>query len=576
MKRSGVVALALALGIAAASRAQDKKTIDVFLDDKDVPAAFAEIAAKVHAPILVDPALKGERLTINLQEIPWRDALEVCARMVRADVVWLKGGTPFVGATEGKTVALANVTVREAVAAVTTGTRLQAVVANDVQGNVSVDFKDLAPAAALSAIAHSCSAEAWNVDGVAVVTKRRPVGRSPIAPTLRIVEIQGSDDYPAGKRTLDVDLQNVDVREACEVIGRNVGRNIIVEPDYGDARVTLHAQAIPWWDAIAYVAATTGGEIEWRGSILILSRTPPMSVRTFSASVASVFRILSAYAGKNVAVGPGASVFAAPLRLSSVRWEVALRVAAIANGFDLVEQGRDTVALAPTLYAGIVVDDPTPLSLAEPRPSLAALADVDQDITTALESVEAFPERSDEKIADLLRIARDRPDGFRVARMVLSRWFKRLAQATKMIERELDLAEADSALEGATAAMNDERFEDARALVARARKLVGSGPYHDLEGRKRDIAIRADILLSEVPMMAEAIARGRLVLEAIVIDPRPDSSSRCVLGGRIYQVGDVVLDGSGRPIKDLSVTNIDEAGVKLKYRELVLIRKVPW
>jgi hypothetical protein len=579
MKRSGVVALALALGIATASRAQDKKTIDVFIDDKDVPAAFAEIAAKAHAPILVDPALKGERLTISLQEIPWRDALEVCARMVRADVVWLKGGTPFVGATEGKTVALANVPVREAVAAVTTGTRLQAVVANDVQGNVTVDFKDLAPAAALSAIAHSCSAEAWDVDGVAVVSKRKLAGRSPIAPVARLPEVAEPEKLrPGPPVTITVDLKEAAVREACDAIGKRVGLNILVEPGY-DERVTLAARNVPWFDVVAAIAASTGGEIETRGKVVVLTHRPRVWIQTYFASVGNLFRLLGAHAGKNVAVGPGGSVTAAPMRLSSVPWSVALRVAAIANGFELLEQGPDTVALAPTLDAGIVVDDPTPVRQSEPVAALEKPSEVEDEIDLALESIQAFPEQREAKIAELVKLARSRQHGFRSIRELLPRWAKRLGKTRTAIGEELDIAEAEDLLLAADQASwrEDGSLQGTQHLVERAAELTNNPRVSpEIAVRRQKVAARVREYHVMLGRLAEAIERGRLVVEAIVIDPRPESKNRCVVGGRIYEVGDQVLDGAGRAVPGLRVVRIEDGFVMFHVEDIEFTRKAPW
>jgi hypothetical protein len=573
MKRSGVV-LALTVGLGAVALGQDKRpeNIDVVLEDADVRAAFAAIETRARRPILVDPAFKGEHVTISLKDIPWHDAVDVIAKMTGGYVIKLNGGTPFVVANPRATLALSNVPVREAIAAVTTGTKLQAVVANDVQGNVTVDFKDLAPAAALSAIAHSCSAEAWDVDGVAVVTKRRLAGVSPISLVTSVPEVTSPQDAKVTQHTLDVDLEGADIREACEGIGSRVGLNIIVEPDY-KATVTLHAREIPWWDAIAYFVATTGGQIEWRGSVLVLDRAPSMSVRSYATSVSSLFRLLGPYAGKNLAVGPGASVFAAPMQLSSVRWALALRVAAIANGYDLVEQGPDTVALAPTLSAGIVVDDPTPVPAAAPAPAPEPLLELEARVEALFLDVAA--NEGAQPLEKIMALA-DGPEAWRVVRAVFKNRIRRFgAEQRKLILRKLDIREAEDAVFRAEKlALGDEgEREEARRLVARAAELVK--PY-SIPGSETYLAPRRAAVMRTVTAIADAAGRGRLTIEAIAIDPRPESKDRCIVGGRIYAVGDEVLDSAGRPINGLRIVKIDSWRVRFRLDDFEFDRRVPW
>src|SRR5437773_695766 len=70
------------------------------------------------------------------------------------------------------------------------------------------------------------------------------------------------------KREIDVSVEEADLRDVMDEIGRRVGRNIIVEPDIHE-KVTISLRKIPWRDAVEVIAKMTKCEVEQRGSILV-------------------------------------------------------------------------------------------------------------------------------------------------------------------------------------------------------------------------------------------------------------------------------------------------------------------
>ena len=67
-------------------RASAAERIDVEFDDVDLRAAMQEISDQVGHEIRAAPDVH-ETLTVSLREIPWREAVEVIARMTRCEVV---------------------------------------------------------------------------------------------------------------------------------------------------------------------------------------------------------------------------------------------------------------------------------------------------------------------------------------------------------------------------------------------------------------------------------------------------------------------------------------------------------
>src|SRR5262249_54759858 len=62
-----------------------KTNINIEVEDADLRDIVAEIGRRVKKPIIVDGGI-DEKVTISLQEIPWRDSLDVIARMQQCEI----------------------------------------------------------------------------------------------------------------------------------------------------------------------------------------------------------------------------------------------------------------------------------------------------------------------------------------------------------------------------------------------------------------------------------------------------------------------------------------------------------
>lgn len=485
----GWAAVLAASVLAVASAQEDRPLVDVELDDVSAPLAFATIGSKSGKTVLVAPGLRLERVTIRLKQVPWREAVEVIARMSHAEVVTLTGGTLLVSG-QRTSVALDHAAVRDAVARVASGSFANVVVANDVQGTVTIDFKDVAPVAALRSIAHACEAEAWDLGGAVVVTKRRPEGVAPVSTGARLSQLAKVDRFTP----VSIDVDGEDLREYCER-GHPFGRGappVLVDPSV-DEKLSVRLHDVPWCDALAYVALLTRCQIEDRGKVLVLTQPPPVTIRTRGATVASLLKLLSGYAGKNLAIGSGSEIPAAPMNLESLPWMTSIRVAALTNGFKVFEDSEDAISVTAWSTPAKLPSDETPAPAIEPPAEPRA----------ALERAEAIILRGEGAFAD----------------------------ATTLLERA-------------------SRSSDA-ASKARAR------------------------FLSEwSPRIADVVERGKLVIEAVVTDARPESKDRCLVGGRALEIGDEVLDGKGVAIPAVRVVKILKDGVRFRLEDVEFERRI--
>jgi type II secretory pathway component HofQ len=65
--------------------------IDINFEDVELRDALAEIASKANTTLLLDEDVR-ERVTISLGKIPWRDAVEVIAKMAKCELAEVSPG----------------------------------------------------------------------------------------------------------------------------------------------------------------------------------------------------------------------------------------------------------------------------------------------------------------------------------------------------------------------------------------------------------------------------------------------------------------------------------------------------
>lgn len=148
------------------------------------------------------------------------------------------------------------------------------------------------------------------------------------------------------KREIDVAVEDADLRDVMDEIGRRVGRNIIVEPDIHE-KVTISLRKIPWRDAVDVIAKMTKCEVEQRGSILVLTQPPKVTIQFTDANVRTVLQLLAAYSGKNIIISPEVHGDVT-LDLHEVHWLKALHaIVKTVGDYEVVEETSDLLRVVP-------------------------------------------------------------------------------------------------------------------------------------------------------------------------------------------------------------------------------------
>jgi type II secretory pathway component GspD/PulD (secretin) len=148
------------------------------------------------------------------------------------------------------------------------------------------------------------------------------------------------------KREIDVSVEDADLRDVMDEIGRRVGRNIIVEPEIHE-KVTISLRKIPWRDAVDVIAKMTKCEVEQRGSILVLTQPPKVTIQFTDANVRTVLQLLAAYSGKNIIISPEVHGDVT-LDLHEVHWLRALHaIVKTVGDYEVVEETADLLRIVP-------------------------------------------------------------------------------------------------------------------------------------------------------------------------------------------------------------------------------------
>lgn len=153
--------------------------------------------------------------------------------------------------------------------------------------------------------------------------------------------LSGGGPRGGASQRIHVDVDDVDLSEVMERIGRQVGRNILVDPSVQE-RVTVSLRDIPWREAVDVIARMTRCEVEERaGGILILTQPPKVTIQFTDANVRTVLQLLAAYSGKNIIISPNVTG-SVTLDLKEVHWLRALHaIVKTVGDYEVVEETED-------------------------------------------------------------------------------------------------------------------------------------------------------------------------------------------------------------------------------------------
>lgn len=270
--------------------------INVQFEDADLREVLAQISKRVSYPIFLDSAVK-EKVTVSLNQIPWRDAVEVIAHMCKCEVRDYGEGSLFLYQPPKVTIQFTNANIRVVLQLLSAYSGYSIILAPDFGADVTLDVKEVPWYTAMDVLTKSYHLHAKRRGSLIVVSKDDvPFGSD----ELEYVE-SGKWPVPteAPSQKVDLEVEDADLRDACDQIGRLVRANILVDPAI-QARATLSAKQVPWRDLVLQLAHQVGAEVRMRGPIVVLEPSPKFTLQASDAPIDVVFQLLAARAEKNL------------------------------------------------------------------------------------------------------------------------------------------------------------------------------------------------------------------------------------------------------------------------------------
>jgi hypothetical protein len=317
-----------------------KMLCDVEADDTDLRDVVAAISSQVGTNVFVEPDVH-EKVSITLRQIPWRDGVDVIAKMCKCDVTEVGEDTLVLTQVPKVTIQFTSANVHTVLQLLAAYSGKNIVISRACPAaEVSIDLHEVNWLKALRAIVRAYGVHAVTRGDIIVVLP----GPGPDLPddatgsplkwpfeNLKVVDPAGN---PMVKR-VDVAVEDADLRELCDEIGRMVGHNIIVEPDVHE-KVSIALRHAPWHDALLTLAQLTRCHVDERGSVFVLSQPPKITLQATDTPALQWFQLLAAEAGKNVVVAPEVKG-EVTLDLHEVKWQDALEATALAMGYEVID-----------------------------------------------------------------------------------------------------------------------------------------------------------------------------------------------------------------------------------------------
>jgi hypothetical protein len=313
------------------------KRLNVDVDGVALSDVMQAIGRQAGVNLVVSPQVKSV-LTVSLRDIPWREAVDVIAKMTRCEVREGPGGILFLEQPARITLDLDKTPIAVVCQLIAKSSGANVVLGPGVAGSVSLDIKELHWQQALKLAARSAGAHLEVAEGVALITK------APLKPRPATPNPLGKG--PAGP-LLNIDLEDVRADDFAARLGQVAAQNLV-----GDSRLegelTLALRSVSWRDAVTTFALQSGSRLErGLGGVVRIVGVPPVAtpLTLDNVDLRDALCAVAAAGGQNVVVDPRLSARVSVHLVS--RGEDVLRALARASGVRLVPW-RGGILLATT------------------------------------------------------------------------------------------------------------------------------------------------------------------------------------------------------------------------------------
>ena len=197
---------------------------------------------------------------------------------------------------------------------------------------------------------------------------------------------------------INVDTDGESLREVMDQIARQTGHTIVVEDEAAKEICNISLRQIPWREAVDVICAMMRCKVEQLGESLFISLRVKVTLEFRNGNLTSVLRVLSAYAGRSMVLGPelrgGISC-----NLKEVEFSEALAALAYAASFEVKSKPGGVISATPrasrsTPPAPRWLPFPQPRKKGDPKPQRINLDLEKVRLEDAAEQIGALVERN--------------------------------------------------------------------------------------------------------------------------------------------------------------------------------------
>lgn len=512
-------------------------TVTLSVVDADVRDVVATISRVAGEPVFVLPDAVG-RVTVDMKEVPWRDALGLVADVAGAQVT-ARPGLTVVGraaipggsratwrpAADGPRVdvSASGSDLQELVDAIGRLAGCNVLVDPSVDAAVSLEVVD-APwqvAVQLAARRTGCEVEE-RPGGILVVTRL----------ARHCIQAVGAPPGPL-----------------LQMIAAAAGLNVVVSADVGGL-VFAYLPGISFGDAVRLITAIQGWELEERGDAFVVTATarhdPPLPTSPYEADVAKLVDDVARFARER-------RVAELDVAMAALRDRVAGEVPAAARD----EASEVDVEALELELEGLLRDV---VRMAEQR-------QVEELITTFT------------RIREVL--ARGGPTAERVTRRLLGDGrLADLGEVSLSLQLQLEMQVGEDALRDMAEAMGANDWEALRAADARLDQVTTRMRRQERQVFHRNaeaLSLRAKALRERAARLETFDGRFASLLRvtAVLVPDDPVTPKAAIVGGQIVREGDAIVDPrTGEEVEGLRVVEIHAGTVRFRYEDTEFVREL--
>lgn len=145
---------------------------------------------------------------------------------------------------------------------------------------------------------------------------------------------------------IDVRADGEDLATVMDRIGRQVDRNVVVDPTVQEV-VTVDLVAVPWREAVDVIARLCRCEVEERPDGILVLTQPQWVTIQGEANARTVLQLLAAYEGRNVVIPDEVKGPALLKDREGHPRELMRQVLAGIGDFEVIELDDDTLHIVP-------------------------------------------------------------------------------------------------------------------------------------------------------------------------------------------------------------------------------------